>query len=285
MKKIMMFFMSLVLLLSFTACGAEHNLDVPGTKATGENTEDKSDNGDLTKTSDANDLLEAYYKDHFDPDFSGYVLRDLNGDGQAEMLAFERVAATNGSVKKTALYYMTLKDKNVIVSDVLTQNYNNDYIGTDNIYDETTYGDYRGEAQEVFISDSDYICVCSFRSFMAWEVEYDVYKLQNGKFTWIKGVTDPGYTGGVGLYLDKENGSDYDYENGKLYGFDDGEVDTDGKYTSYEQAINSELSEYGFTFYENKKDGKGGSGKYHIKETESIKKIYGFSIYATLEDF
>ena len=118
---------------------------------------------------------------------------------------------------------------------------------------------------------------------MAWSANYDLYKIEHGKFVWIKGITDPGYTSGIGLYLDDED--DYDYENGKLYETSDGEIVEGSRYDSYKKAINAELNPYGFSLYKNGQDGHGGTGKYQLSETEKVKKIFGFSIYATVEEF
>lgn len=243
---------------------------------------DRSDFMDKN-ASGATELLEACWKARFDPESSGHILRDLNGDGQPEMLVFERIPAKNRSAETTALYYFVPTGNKAVVSDVLVQRYMGDGAATSDIYDETLHGDYRGEAQEVFLTEENIICISRFMSHMAWSADYDIYQIRNNKFVWVKGITDPGYTGGIGLYLDNEDG--YDYEDGALYAVDADGSGKEGKYDSYKQAINSELNPYGFTLYKNGQDGYGGSGKYQIAETKKVQKIYGFSIYATIEDF
>lgn len=301
LERTIIILLTLMLVLQFTACGTksvnmpyvepeteliieETTVEKPTEKSETESQRSRSDFRN-SNASGAAEQLEAYYVARFDSDSSGHILRDLNSDEQPEMLVFERIAAKNGSAQKTALYYMIVKDNKVVVADMLEQDYCFDN-ATDDIYDKTTYeySDYRGEAQEVFVSDDHYICLSRFMCFMAWSAEYDVYQIQNGKFVWIKGITDPGYTAGIGLYLDNEES--YDYEDGALYELSPGEPDSkSGKYDSYKQAVTSELNPYGFSLYKNGVDGQGGSGKYQILETESVKKIYGFSLYATLEGF
>ena len=286
LERTIIILLTFMLMLQFAACGAKPTVEqVTETEITTEETtvvettteeptteettveetteesvtEYQPDRSDYT---DANasgtlELLESCYKARFDPESSGHILRDLNDDGQPEMLAFERISANNGSAKTTALYYVTTTGNRAVVSDVLVQQYMGDGAATDDIYDTATYSDYRGEVQEVFITDESVICITRFMSHMAWSANYDLYQIENGKFVWIKGITDPGYTGGIGLYLDDEDG--YDYENGKLYQTDADGSNKEGKYDSYKEAINAELNSYGFTLYKNGQDGCGGS--------------------------
>ena len=226
--------------------------------------------------SDTAELMESYYKARFNAAESGHILRDINGDDQTEMLVFVRVAAKNGSADATALYYLKAEKNKVVVSDVVVQQDRLNEARADDIYDETAYGDYRGEAQEAFLSSENYICISRFLCDKAWRADYIVYQIQNDKFKWVKGINDPGHTRGVGLYMD-EDGSDH--ENKTLYRID-AFGEKSGDYDSYEQAITSELEPLGFKLYKNGEDGRGGSGKYQISETEDAVKFYGFSLYA-----
>ena len=207
---------------------------------------------DADAASETATLLQAYYEANYNPANSGRGIRDLNGDGQDEMLVATYMESPTNMLMDYTLIYFRVIDGAVTEADRFSGSgaeTNGFPPASETVADSSQSSGAPNGAEEltVHISDSGYIACLFYNMVDNWNVSYLVLSVKNEKLTVEQHLLDPGYTSGLGLYT---YDSYYGGESGpeKLFATESSDADADSRYDSYWTALEETLGGYGFTF-------------------------------------
>ena len=259
LKRLIAVIAVLALALTVASCGKPEHDPVTATDATLPTEETAAATTEPAETvpsttnaaSENAALLQAYYEDNFNTANTGRAIRDLNGDGQEEMLVVTHIESPTNMLIDYTLQYFKVIDGAVTEADRFsgTTAETDGFPYADEIADSSLFSGASDGAEEltVHVSDSGYIACLFYYKMDNWSVSYLILSVKDDKLTVEQHLWDPGYTSGLGLYT-YDSYFDREGEPEKLFVSEWSDVDPDSRYDSYWTALEETLGGYGFTF-------------------------------------
>lgn len=242
MKKITALLLAALMLLTFAACKG-------GTE--------KINPEDLSKQTE---ILEAFYTEYYEGEKSGKLIRDFDGDGTVDMIAVTVGLFENGFHKDINIHYVKINGESAREIDILK-------------LEETRELSLQRERIELYANEENDIVLNMLSRYDGISANYRVLKITSEEILVEKHLVDPGYTSALGLFYEEDylNGQDTDTA---LYYF---EAETEkGKYSSYKEAIETELKDYGFSWklWDECSEDNVIENKYIIEKTNKAELVF-----------